>query len=541
MFVAITSYAQSSFLPEPLDTPIENRTNVVLPIVANIAYQGYDETQAYFGEGEYEIFLDNGDGVLDKPIIVLDGFDPGDGRDITGLYNSLGFDGQNLADILRDEGFDIVILNAPQYTTDGKDIDGGSDYIQRNAMVLAAMIQFINAEKVGEQELVVLGPSMGGLIARYGLAYMEANSLPHETRLYISFDSPHKGANIPISLQYLINYLAESFDEPDAQAIIEFVLNSPAAKEMLVDHLSAHLLAGSTFEQDPTKLLPEGAPDFRDAFQAELDALGFPQDVRNVAMINGSGIGTMTGTPGMQVIDTNLEIIPLTTADITLRFTPEASMTNTVTFFETFLIGIPFALFEADGESTGLSDGVDASPGGTSTISSALDGGTTNPVIVAFVNALDQDEYSFIPTISALAIDTEDDWFAIPDVNDSPFVNTFIPDVNESHVMVTAANVAFALDEIRDGVLGVSDLEAASLYVLTQNPAGPAIQLQQNTSSPSERLSLTLYSMTGQQVLERVIENPSSKISIEHSLSSGIYQLQLVAGNSLQTIKVVVK
>ncbi|NND62237.1 MAG: hypothetical protein HKN48_03480, partial [Flavobacteriaceae bacterium] len=304
---SISAFSQSYFLPNPSPQEIQNR-GVVAPIVATIGYQGYDETQEYFGEGEFEIFLDLVDGVLDKPIIVLDGFDPGDGRDITGLYNSLSFDGDNMADILRLEGFDIVILNAPVYTTDGKLIDGGADYIQRNALVLVEMINYLNAEKVGDEELVVLGPSMGGLIARYGLSYMEQNSIPHETRLYISFDSPHIGANIPISLQYLINYFAQEIGDATALAIVEDVLFSPAAKEMLSDHLLAHLLAGSTFEQDPTKLLPEGAPGFRDEFQSELDAIGFPQNVRNVTMINGSGNATTTGSPDAVVVDTNLTI-----------------------------------------------------------------------------------------------------------------------------------------------------------------------------------------------------------------------------------------
>ncbi len=529
-----------SFLPKPDHSPIENRTGVVLPIVANIPYQGYDETQAYIGEGEYEIFLDNVDGVLDLPIIVLDGFDPGDGRDITALYNSLNFDGQNLADLLRDEGFDIVILNAPQYTTGGKDIDGGSDYIQRNAFVLAAMIDFLNAEKVGDEELVILGPSMGGLIARYALAYMEANSLPHETRLYISFDSPHRGANIPISLQYLINYLAEDFGDPDAQAIIEFVLNSPAAKEMLIDHLEAHLLPGS-FEQDPTKLLPEGAPDFRDVFQGELDALGLPQNVRNISVVNGSGIGTTTGTPGMQVINTNLELIPLTTADIILRFTPPASTTNTVTSMETFFIGVPVSLFEADAESTPESDGVDASPGGTSTISSALDGGATNPVIIDFVNALEQDEYSFIPTISALAID-QDDWFGVPDPADSPFDNSFIPDTNESHVLVTAENATFVIDEILAGVLNIPQNTLGSGYILAQNPVDDYIRLQRVSSQTnSDKIDIAIFNMAGQQVYRTEITNPSNDIRIPHALSSGIYQMKLEQDGMLQDIRLIIR
>ena len=58
-------------------------------ITATISYQGYDESQAYFGQGEYEIFLDNVDGILDKPIILVDGFDPGDTRDLSMLYGSL--------------------------------------------------------------------------------------------------------------------------------------------------------------------------------------------------------------------------------------------------------------------------------------------------------------------------------------------------------------------------------------------------------------------------------------------------------------------
>ena len=46
----------------------------------------YGEATNYPGEGEYQIFL-GADGILNKPIILVDGFDPGDTRDITGLYS----------------------------------------------------------------------------------------------------------------------------------------------------------------------------------------------------------------------------------------------------------------------------------------------------------------------------------------------------------------------------------------------------------------------------------------------------------------------
>jgi len=539
ILLTTNAFAQT-FQNTPPNRQIANRGTVV-PITATIAYQGYDETQAYFGQGEYEIFADLQAGTLDKPVIVLDGFDPGDSRDIAGLYNSLSFGGDNIADIVRDEGFDVVILNAPQYTTDGKFIDGGSDYIQRNAMVLVETIQQINDQKVGNEELVILGPSMGGLIARYALAYMEENNIEHETRLYISFDSPHLGANIPISLQYLINYLAVQTGDPLAQALIDDVLGSPAAKEMLIDHLEAHLLAGSEFEQDPTKLLPEGAPDFRDAFQGELNALGFPSNVRNVAMINGAGDGTGTGSPGLEVINTTLDLDVVTSADVALYFTPEASQSLTVVSFDTFLVGVPVASFSADSESRAVSDGVDSAPGGTSNISNALSGGGGNQVIIDFVNALQQDEYCFIPTISALAIDTEENWFASPDLNDSPFVATYIPLQNESHVQVTQESADFALDEIRNGALAIDEVALDMAYALERNPVDAQIVLKRNRTVSGTDVEVSITSLSGQVLLEQSFETALDELRIAHSLASGLYFITIQNGQASNTIKFVVK
>src|SRR5690554_1993748 len=91
------SFAQIRFQNVPENAIYPERT-ASQTITASIAYKGYDETQAYFGQGEYEIFLDLVDGVLDKPIIILDGFDPGDTRKIGPIYASLSFGGQNMAD-----------------------------------------------------------------------------------------------------------------------------------------------------------------------------------------------------------------------------------------------------------------------------------------------------------------------------------------------------------------------------------------------------------------------------------------------------------
>ncbi len=519
----ISAQTQGRFFapPNPDFYPVRS---VVSTITANIAYQGFGESQAYFGQGEYEIFLDNVDGVLDRPVIVLDGFDPGDGRGIGALYASLSYGGQNLADELRDLGFDIVILNAPNYTTDGYDIGGGGDFIQRNAMVLVALIQEINAQKQGSEELVVLGPSMGGLIARYALAYMEQEGLPHETRLYLSFDSPHRGANIPISLQYLINYFAVVGGDPIAQATVDFVLNSTAAKQMLIDHLSGHLLAGSDLEQDPNLLLPAGAPNFRDEFQQELDALGFPQNVRNVTMINGDIDGATIGSPGMEVVNTSIEIDALTDIEIALYFTPSASQNITVTDVSTFFIGIPVSTFSADAESPSTSDGVDSAPGGTGNISAALTGGGGSPVLQEFIDALNQDEYSFIPTMSALAIDT-DNWHGPADVSASPFDNIEASTVNSGHVSLTQSMANFAIIEIY-GSLSNEDF-SADPTPLVINPVKETIEVYLPRTWQQNFVSAKLYSLDGRLIAEKQWLFAQQNLQWNQTLPQGAYLLEL--------------
>src|SRR5690606_10182459 len=241
----------------------------------------YGETVSYPGTGEYEVYL-SADNVLDKPIFLVDGFDPGDGRDITGLYDLLGFDDNgttsNLGDLVRTEGFDVVILNFPIYTrmADAAVIDGGVDFIERNAMLLVELINTINAQKVGTAENVIIGPSMGRLISRYALNYMENQNMNHETRLWISFDAPHHGANVPIGFQHQFNFLAFGLDDfwilgdqnvEELQPIIDGMLKSSAARQMLTDQFEPHITNSDGVTFNSSLALPRAHP-----FKAVLDA-----------------------------------------------------------------------------------------------------------------------------------------------------------------------------------------------------------------------------------------------------------------------------
>lgn len=88
-----------------------------------------------------------------------------------------------------------------------------------------------------------MGLSMGGLCARHALANMTKNfpGTPTETRLLITHDSPHRGANVPLGLQYMIRMMGEVqlFGTgirdifPDYDDAIG-LLNAPATQQQLL-------------------------------------------------------------------------------------------------------------------------------------------------------------------------------------------------------------------------------------------------------------------------------------------------------------------
>ncbi len=518
----------------------------------------YGEAANHPGEGEYEIFLGN-DGVLDKPIILIDGFDPGDTRSIAGLYALLDYPSpsgtQNLADLVRAEGFDVVILNFPVYTrlADGATVDGGADYIERNAMLLVDLIEIINTAKAANspEQNVIIGPSMGGIIARYALNFMEADAgRDADTRLWISFDSPHHGANVPIGLQHQLNYLAFNTLNPvtDIQPLIDGFLKSPAARQLLIDHFETHLLGGSDVEFDPTKTLPEEHP-FRTTFTSDPNMSGFPSSaVRKVAIMNGSGIGASyfaignSGTmvsPGFTVMNASFQVpappFGNVDIDIDINFTPTMGTTANVS---TIVIDPPIfapTTEAANSQAFPLVDGVDAAPGGLFDLSGLTgDIGTGDPLAADFLNALQIDKFNFIPTVSALALEITDstpiDWYHNIDLsgrattNNTPFDNTFLPDANEGHVELTQANAEFALNEISPSILGIGDVEILT-FKLENNPVRDEIVI---LSDNDMNAKVRIIDLTGKIMFNETI-SISRRTSLPVSLSSGLYVLDITS------------
>ncbi len=292
-------------------------------IQADIPFQGYDEWVPYQGKGDILTYYASARSQLRKPIILIDGFDPTDGRSAQLFYNRnmLYKDGdgrdQNLGDKFRENtpgnGYDVVILNAPKYEYTSvqelvcpifnfegtscwfQDVKryraGGGDYIERNAMVLVKLIQTVNQQlqaNGSSEKITIIGPSMGGLISRYALRYMEQNNMNHNCKLWVSFDSPHHGASIPIGLQAMLVHMGTDMGLEGARKAVGDLLLAPAARQMLIHHYE-----GTVNEH------PGGSPGFRDRFAQTMNAMGFPQApcLRRVALNNGSKNGTNQNFP----------------------------------------------------------------------------------------------------------------------------------------------------------------------------------------------------------------------------------------------------
>lgn len=456
----------------------------------------YGVTDQSPGKCEYEVFL-SPDGVLDKPIFLVDGFDPSDSRNITAVYNLLtytdaGGNTQNLGDRIRNqEGFDVVIVNFPTYTNAlNNTIDGGADFIERNALSFVDVIELINNQKVGNEQNVVIGPSMGGLISRYALRFMELNALNHQTRLWISFDSPHYGANVPIGLQHLFNYFAYGYGDVDAvKPLVEGMLRSPAAKQMLVDHFDAHTtsIVGVDDPRVPTTglpLLPTGAANYRNNFQNRMNTMGFPVNTRNVSMINGSGVGAKFKdinnndvNPGFDLINSNIDtgtVFGLNTrAQTFCEYMPNANVQEqivNVAIQAQIFFWVTQDTFIATAKQSAGTNGVDSSPGGLFDIFGLANSLGEDPILTNFLNAMRCGYFSFIPAVSSMGLnvgeninnnqpnyyfninlgakDTPWDGINTPTTNTTPFKNWYMPPTNEGHVKLTQGNVDFAWCEI---------------------------------------------------------------------------------------------
>lgn len=186
-----------------------------------------------------------------------------------------------LIDQLKNNGYDLIYL----------DFHNGADYMENNAMLLVELIKRVNAMKCSNEELVVIGASMGGQVTRFALSYMEQNNMNHCVREFVSFDSPNRGANIPLGFQHFIKYFSGKL--PGVKDEFNRKIKRPATQQLLCNSCMSY----------------NGAA--QDALKNEFDSkisklLDFPKYPRSVAVLNGCIKEVSQGfAPGDKLLEMN--------------------------------------------------------------------------------------------------------------------------------------------------------------------------------------------------------------------------------------------
>lgn len=204
------------------------------------------------------------------PVLVAEGFDMENNMDWDVLYNILNK--EQLAETLRSYGRDLIVL----------DYTNAMRSIFENAALARKAITYINANRNNSSDkFTVIGASMGGLVTRIALADMDKYPATYgasHVNTWLSFDSPHEGANIPLGLQEFFSFFQGKAEMPVSIFHFYNLLNTPAAKQMLlVHHFTSSYLAGN---------------ETHDTFQSDLRSRGYPSTCKKIAISNGSGYGS---------------------------------------------------------------------------------------------------------------------------------------------------------------------------------------------------------------------------------------------------------
>jgi hypothetical protein len=275
---------------------------------------------------------------------------------------------------------------------------------------------------------------MGGLVGRYALLWLEDQAIDPAVRTYLTFDTPHGGANIPLGIQIWLEFFeGESAEAADLLAL----LDRPAARQMLLYH---HGQAAP------------GHDPLRDVFLAELSALGGqPAGPRRVAVANGSGVGTGLGfAAGDQIIDYEYSSF-LVDVIGNVWAVPDG---GTGQIFEGLLDPILFPAVSRNESVTGTQPW-DNAPGGTRDSMAQMDS-VAAPYgdIVAL-----HPSHCFIPTVSALGLPAADPFLDVSALADpaagTGFDAVYFPAGNQPHVDVTAENKAWILGELTEEATAV--------------------------------------------------------------------------------------
>ncbi|MDE3721569.1 hypothetical protein PWG71_09225 [Nocardiopsis sp. N85] len=351
------------------------------------------------------IHLAKGHRGLTRPVLLSDGFETGP-SDLEELWQGLERGDHPFITELRRRGHDLVLVG----------YDERSASLLDNARTVREAVLRTIAQRSGSEPLVVGGLSMGGLITRYALAKLEHEGIDHQTATYLSIDTPHRGAWVPIGIQKLAHLLT-------ATPALSAQINSPAARELLWRHVA-------TVDAEPA----EDAR--RTEFLTALRQVGdWPRVPRLLGVANGRGDGARSGvSPGTEA----LRVTGGWFAGTTLYTQAEGD--------KQLVAQLKGRLTEHESRTTGLS-ALDGAPGGTlESYGLAADRlKATGPIEVSVRKVC------FVPTVSAVSIGELDDPYAnvgALGAERSDLDEFLVADTDEPHTHMSEAAGTWILDRL---------------------------------------------------------------------------------------------
>lgn len=292
-------------------------TRIPIEVIERIRKQNVRIDNGNYGAVLRIDYLDDDDMRITRPLIVAEGFDPGSviNPEVTGGSTTLNNFTSSLRGLLQNrldasQEYDIIYI----------DWDNGIGDIRQNAETLKKIIKYVNDQKAANgstESNILLGQSMGGLIGKYALVKLEEENYDHDVALFATHDSPLRGSNTPVGVQFMGRHVLEMYvGNPFASTIGELVL--PLVQD-LFQLFGSEILQDFSTPADNLTLMDAPAAvqmnnyyvspayevkaDYHNIWQTEFDALGYPTQSRNIAISNGNMCGVNQGyDPGTHLL-----------------------------------------------------------------------------------------------------------------------------------------------------------------------------------------------------------------------------------------------
>ena len=206
---------------------------------------------------------------LIRPLIIADEMD----------FSPYGFGSDlNLKSLLGQLPSEIFSLFDLVYVNN----NNGLDDIFRNANLFQEALQEINSRRYTlHDQSYVVGLGMGGLVASYALSDMEQQGKAHDVQKLLTVNSPHRGLNLPLGLQALLQHLRNlKFMGKQMSAEVKNlakILDQKAMQQLLVYSIDEDF----KFQNSYT------------GFMRRYIIKGIPTQCETVAISNGSAYGRL--------------------------------------------------------------------------------------------------------------------------------------------------------------------------------------------------------------------------------------------------------